>query len=71
MLFERGIEVSHETLRRWVAKFGLLIARGLRRQKAHPGRVRHLNEGQVAIRGRRWGLRRAVGEHGVVPEETM
>ncbi len=31
MLLERGIDVSYETIRRWVEKFGLAIARGLRR----------------------------------------
>jgi putative transposase len=27
MLFERGIDVSYETVRRWIAKFGPQIAR--------------------------------------------
>ena len=31
MLLERGIHVSYETVRRWTAKFGPLIARNLRR----------------------------------------
>ena len=39
LLIERGVEVSHETLRQWVAKFGPLIARGLRRREARPGDV--------------------------------
>lgn len=55
LLLERGVEVSYETRRRWVAKFGPLIARGLRRRRARPGRVWHLDEVQVAIRGRRFG----------------
>jgi len=29
MFLERGIDVSYETIRRWVAKFGPPIARGL------------------------------------------
>lgn len=32
MLLERGIDVSFETIRRWVAKFGSAIARSLRRR---------------------------------------
>ncbi|MCQ1775506.1 hypothetical protein NOI24_30135, partial [Neorhizobium galegae] len=32
MLLERGIDVSYETVRRWIAKFGPQIARNLRRQ---------------------------------------
>ena len=39
MLLERGVEVSCETLRRWIVKFGLVIARGLRRRQDHPGQV--------------------------------
>jgi len=35
LLAERGIDVSNETVRRWFLKFGLLIARNLRR--SHPG----------------------------------
>ena len=30
LLAERGIEVSNETIRRWVLKFGLLYAKRLR-----------------------------------------
>ena len=71
LLLERGVEVSHETLRRWVAKFGPLIARGLRRRQARPGRVWHLDEVRVSVRGRRLWLWRAVDEHGVVLEEML
>jgi len=34
MLLERGIDVSYETVRRWIAKFGPQIARNLRRRQA-------------------------------------
>ncbi len=71
MLLERGVEVSYESLRRWVAKFGLTIARGLRRRQARPGRVWHLDEVQVSVRGQRFWLWRAVDEHGVVLEEFL
>ena len=33
MLAERGVEVSYETIRRWVARFGPQIARRLRRHR--------------------------------------
>ncbi len=38
LLAERGVEVSYETIRRWVARYGPQIARCLRRSrpKAHP-----------------------------------
>src|SRR5215831_2463040 len=38
LLAERGLEVSYETVRRWVLKFGPLIARQLRRHRP-PGRA--------------------------------
>ena len=38
LLPERGIDVSHETIRRWVAVFGPMIARRLRAM--HPSRTR-------------------------------
>lgn len=71
MLLERGVEVSYETLRRWIVKFGPVIARGLRRRQDRPGRIWHLDEVQVAIRGRRFWLWRAVDEYGVVLEEIL
>jgi putative transposase len=71
LLLERGVEVSYETLRRWVAKFGPVIARGLRRRQARPGRVWHLDEVQVSIRGRRLWLWRAVDETGLVLKEFL
>jgi putative transposase len=33
LLLERGIDVSYETVRRWVVKFELAIARNLRRRQ--------------------------------------
>jgi len=36
LLAERGLEVSYETVRRWVLKFGLLIARKLRQGRPRP-----------------------------------
>ena len=44
LLFERGIAVSYETVRRWAMKFGLDYARRLKRKK--PGRrdIWHLDE---------------------------
>jgi transposase-like protein len=36
LLAERGLEVSYETVRRWVLKFGTGIARKLRRCRPRP-----------------------------------
>ena len=71
MLLECGIEVSYETLRRWIAKFGPVIARGLRRRQLRRGDVWHLDEVQVSTHGRRFWLWRAVDEHGLVLEELL
>ena len=41
LLAERGLDVSYETVRRWVLKFGPLFAREFRRQRPAAGlRVR-------------------------------
>lgn len=71
MLLERGIDVSYETIRRWTAKFGLQIARNLRRRQARAGDVWHLDEVVVKISGRKFWLWRAVDQHGVVLEELL
>jgi len=36
LLAERGLDVSYETVRRWVLKFGPLFARELRHQRPRP-----------------------------------
>lgn len=71
LLLERGVEVSHETLRRWVAKFGPVMARGLRRRQPRLSDVWRLDEVRVSIRGRRLWLWRAVDDQGVVLEELL
>jgi transposase-like protein len=50
LMAERGVEVSYETIRRWVKRFGPAIARGLRRgrPRAHP--QWHLNESATKAR---------------------
>ena len=71
MLLERGIDVSYETLRRWVAKFGSTIARGLRRRQPRPGDVWHLDEVRVKIGKDRFWLWRAVDQDGIVLDEIL
>src|SRR5207302_8749910 len=43
LLAERGLEVSYETVRRWVLKFGPGIARKLRRCRPRPSDRWHLD----------------------------
>ena len=64
LLTERGIEVSHETVRRWVAKFGTYYADELRRREVRAGRTWHLDEMATRIGGRVHWLWRAVDEYG-------
>lgn len=65
-LFQRGILVSHETVRRWCAKFGQAYANGLRRRHARPGDKWHLDEVFVKINGEQKYLWRAVDQDGMV-----
>ena len=66
LLAERGIEVSYETVRRWVLKFGPAFARELRRRRPRPSSRWHLDEMSVAIGGQRVWLWRAVDHEGEV-----
>ena len=63
---ERGLEVSYETVRRWVLKFGPGIARRLRQRRPRPSPRWHLDEMEVRIAGRRVYLWRAVDDEGEV-----
>ncbi len=66
MLSQRGIDVSHETVRRWSFKFGLAYAKRLRRSHP-PADVRwHLDEMFVSINGKVMYLWRAVDCEGEV-----
>jgi len=64
LLAERGVAVSYETVRRWVATFGAPYAEELRRRRPHTSRTWHRDEMAVRIGGRRHWLWRAVNEHG-------
>src|SRR3981081_4348433 len=66
LLAERGLDVSYETVRRWVLKFGPGIARKLRRCRPRPSDRWHLDEMVVRITGKRMYLWRAVDHEGEV-----
>src|SRR5947208_11993036 len=53
VLAQRGLDISYETVRRWVLKFGPLIARNLRQRRPRPSARWHLDEMVVRIAGRR------------------
>ncbi|WP_157379573.1 IS6 family transposase, partial [Burkholderia ubonensis] len=64
LLFERGVIVSYETIRRWCDKFGAAFAQRVKAARRKPGHTWHLDEMFVNLRGEPWLLWRAVDEHG-------
>ena len=73
LLHERGIEVSHETIRFWWNRFGPIFAAGIRkkrmdRMRAFSGWRWHLDEMFVKINGEGHYMWRAVDQEGEVLE---
>jgi transposase-like protein len=66
LLAERGLDVSYETIRRWVLKFGCSYARNLRRLRPQPADTWHLDEMVISVQGRRMYLWRAVDSEGEI-----
>src|SRR5918992_2052472 len=66
LLAERGLEVSYETIRRWVLKFGPAVAKRLRQRRPKPSPRWHLDEMTVRIAGEWMHLWRAVDDEGEV-----
>lgn len=73
LLFERGIDICHETVRLWWTRFGPLLASEIRKHRA--SRMRgfrqwrwHLDEMYVKIGGKTHYLWRAVDHEGEVLE---
>src|SRR5271166_5829176 len=66
LLAERGLDISYETVRRWVLKFGPAIARRLRQRRPRPNDRWHLDEMVVRIAGERMYLWQAVDHEGEV-----
>ena len=66
LLAERGLDISYETIRRWVLKFGPAFAQGLRRGRPRPSGKWHLDEMVVCIAGKQLYLWRAVDHEGEV-----
>ena len=66
LLAERALDVSYETVRRWVLKFGPLFAQELARRRPRPTSRWHLDEMAVIIAGEQFWLWRAVDDEGEV-----
>src|SRR5260370_26523673 len=71
LLAERGLEVSNETIRRWLLKFGPAIARTLRRGRPTPHDKWHLDEMVVSIAGRRMYMWWAVDSEGEALDDLV
>lgn len=76
LLFERGIDICHETVRHWWNRFGPLFAADIRRQRV--SRMRgyrqwnwHLDEMYVKINGEVHYLWRAVDQEGEILESFV
>ncbi len=76
LLFERGIDICHETVRLWWNRFGPMFAADIRRQRV--SRMKgfrqwrwHLDEVFVKINGERHYLWRAVDHEGEILESFV
>ena len=76
LLFERGIDICHETVRHWWNRFGLMFAGDIRRQRV--SRMRgfrhwrwHLDEIYVKLNGEMVYLWRAVDHEGEILESYI
>lgn len=66
LLAERGIFVSYESIRVWMAKFGTQVAAKIRRDRPAPADKWHLDEVVISIGGVKHWLWRAVDARGDV-----
>src|SRR6266850_333786 len=66
LLAQRGLDLSYESVRCWVLKFGPMIARRLRQRRPRPSDRWHLDEMVVRIGRKRMYLWRAVDHAGEI-----
>ena len=66
LLAQRGLDLSYESVRSWVLKFGPMVARRLRQSRPRPSDRWHLDEMVVRIAGKRMYLWRAVDHEGEI-----
>lgn len=76
LLFERGIDLSHETVRHWWNRFGPMFANGIRRQRVQAMRGFrhwrwHLDEMYVKLNGEMVYLWSAVDHEGEILESYV
>ena len=66
LMIERGVDVSYETIRRWIDKFGSTYAKRMKSRSESPSPVWHLDEVHTKINGKMIYLWRAVDDEGTV-----
>jgi len=66
LLFERGVSVTYEAIRKWCRKFGQSYANQLRRRRPRPGDKWQMDEVCLTIKGEHHYLWRAVDQEGNV-----
>jgi putative transposase len=75
LLFERGIDICHETVRFWWNRFGPMFAAEIRKRRVHHGWYSnwrwHLDEVFVKINGETHYFLRAVDHEGEKIESTV
>ena len=64
IMAERGVEVDHATLKRWVGKYSPLAAEQARRRKCPTDRSRRMGETYIKVKGEWTYLYRAVDKLG-------
>ena len=76
LAFERGIDICHETVRKWVNRFGPMFAARIRKRRVQAMRQHthwrwHLDEVYVRVQGEMKHLWRAVDQEGEVLESFV
>jgi len=66
LMIESGVDVSYETIRRWIDKFGSTYAKRIKSRSESPSPVWHLDEVYTKINGKMVYLWRAVDDEGTV-----
>ena len=66
LMVERGVDVSYETIRRWIEQFGPVFAKRIKARSPNPSTVWHLDEVYSKINGKMVYLWRAVDDEGTV-----
>jgi len=66
LMIERGVDVTYETIRRWIDKFGSTYAKRIKSRSQPPSPTWYLDEVYTKINGKMVYLWRAVDDEGTV-----